>query len=90
MSHVRRKFFDARTTAEAVAAEAMSLILEIYRIVACCLLAGVNLHGYLADVLLRVQTHPAKDIAELLPENRRAAREAERAVEAGIVESLGA
>ena len=52
-------------------------------IVACCLLAGVNPHEYLADVLLRVQTHPAKDIAELLPERWRAAREAERAVEAG-------
>ncbi len=59
-------------------------------IVACCLLAGVNPHEYLADVLLRVQTHPAKDIAELLPERWRAAREAERAGEAGIVQSLGA
>ena len=32
LAHVRRKFFDARTTAEVAADEAMGLILEVYRI----------------------------------------------------------
>ncbi len=30
---------------------------------------GVNPVAYLADVLLRVQTHPASRIDELLPQN---------------------
>ena len=45
---------------------------------------------HLPDVLLRAQTRPAKDIAELLPEWGRAAREPERAAEADIVEKLAA
>lgn len=36
-------------------------------LVTSCLLSGVNPHDYLADVLIRVNTHPAKRIEELLP-----------------------
>ena len=35
--------------------------------VVSCDLHGVNPEVYLADVLIRVQTHPAKDIDDLLP-----------------------
>jgi transposase len=37
--------------------------------VATCKLNGVNPYEYLADVLVRVQTHPQSRIAELLPMN---------------------
>ena len=43
------------------------------------MLAGVNPQEYLADVLIRVQTHPANRIAELTPERWKAARAAESA-----------
>lgn len=38
-------------------------------IVATCKLHGVNPYEYLADVLVRIQTHPQSRIAELLPMN---------------------
>lgn len=39
----------------------------LYTLIACCDAAGVNPLAYLTDVLLRVQTHPASRIDELLP-----------------------
>lgn len=39
----------------------------LYSLVASCEANGVNPEAYLADVLLRVQTHPAERIEELLP-----------------------
>jgi transposase len=39
----------------------------LYSLVASCEANGVNPEAYLADVLLRVQTHPAARIEELLP-----------------------
>ena len=44
-----------------------------------CVLAGVNPQEYLADVLIRVQSHPANRIAELTPERWKAARAEEAA-----------
>ena len=41
----------------------------LYALVATCEANGVNPQAYLADVLLRVQTHPASDIDQLLPHN---------------------
>lgn len=41
----------------------------IYTLVESCKLAGVDVLAYLADVLLRVATHPASRIDELLPAN---------------------
>ncbi|CAM4005698.1 Mobile element protein [Corallococcus soli] len=40
---------------------------DLYALVATCEANGVNPEGYLADVLLRVQTHPNARIGELLP-----------------------
>lgn len=40
----------------------------LYSLVASCEEAGVNPHAYLADVLMRVQTHPASRVDELLPD----------------------
>jgi len=39
----------------------------IYTLVAPCKRAGVEVLGYLTDVLVRVATHPASKIAQLLP-----------------------
>jgi transposase len=39
----------------------------IYTLIECCKLAGVDPHAYLADVLVRVATHPASRVEELLP-----------------------
>lgn len=41
----------------------------IYSLVESCKLAGVDVLAYLADVLVRVATHPASRIDELLPAN---------------------
>jgi transposase len=41
----------------------------LFSLVATCEANGVNPTQYLADVLLRVQTHPATRIDELLPQN---------------------
>ncbi len=38
-------------------------------IVATCKLHGINPYEYIKDVLIRVQTHPASQIDELLPQN---------------------
>jgi len=39
----------------------------IYSLVESCKLANVNVHEYLADVLVRVATHPASRVEELVP-----------------------
>ena len=41
----------------------------LYSLVATCEANGVNPVAYLADVLMRVQTHPASRIDEILPQN---------------------
>ena len=41
----------------------------LYSLIATCEANEVNPVAYLADVLLRVQTHPASRIDELLPHN---------------------
>jgi hypothetical protein len=41
----------------------------LYSLIATCETNGVNPVDYLADVLLRLQTHPASRIDELLPHN---------------------
>jgi transposase len=41
----------------------------LYSLIATCEVNGVNPVEYLADVVLRVQTHPASRIDELLPHN---------------------
>jgi len=41
----------------------------VYTLIECCRLAGVDMVSYLADVLVRVATHPARQIEELLPES---------------------
>jgi transposase len=41
----------------------------LYSLIATCEANGINPVDYLADVLLRVQTHPASRIDELLPHN---------------------
>ena len=46
----------------------------LYSLVATCEANGVNPIAYLADVLLRVQTHPASRIDEILPHKLDTAR----------------
>jgi transposase len=41
----------------------------LYSLVATCVANGVNPEEYLADVIMRLHNHPAKDIADLLPQN---------------------
>jgi transposase len=49
--------------------EAGENLAGLYSLIATCEVNGVNPVSYLADVLLRVQTHPASRIDELLPHN---------------------
>ncbi len=51
--------------------EAGENLAGLYSLIATCETNGVNPVDYLADVLLRVQTHPASRIDELLPQNWR-------------------
>nr|WP_255424347.1 IS66 family transposase [Corallococcus sp. CA047B] len=51
----------------------------LYALVATCEANGVNPEDYLADVLLRVQTHPNARIAELLPHEWKRLRAADAA-----------
>ena len=39
----------------------------LYSLVATCEAHGVNPEAYLADVLMRMDTHPASQIDDLLP-----------------------
>ncbi len=48
--------------------EAGAGLAGLYSLVATCQANGVNPEAYLADVLLRVQSHPAARIDELLPD----------------------
>jgi transposase len=41
----------------------------LYSLIATCEVNGVNPVEYIADVLMRVQSHPASRIDELLPHN---------------------
>lgn len=41
----------------------------IYTLIECCRLANVDMVSYLADVLVRVATHPASRVEDLLPAN---------------------
>ena len=59
----------------------------LYALVATCQANGVNPEQYLADVLLRVQTHPNSRIDELLPHQWAPARSAEAATEASAAEA---
>jgi transposase len=49
--------------------EAGENLAGLYSLIATCEVNGINPVAYLADVLLRVQTHPASRIDELLPYN---------------------
>jgi hypothetical protein len=49
--------------------EAGENLAGLYSLIATCETNGVNPVDYLADVLLRVQSHPASRIDELLPQN---------------------
>jgi transposase len=49
--------------------EAGENLAGLYSLIATCEANGVNPAAYLADVLIRVQTHPASRIDELLPHN---------------------
>jgi transposase len=49
--------------------EAGENLAGLYSLIATCEVNGVNPVAYLADVLLRVQTHPASRIDDLLPHN---------------------
>jgi transposase len=49
--------------------EAGENLASLYSLIATCEANGVNPVDYLADVLIRVQTHPAARIDELLPHN---------------------
>lgn len=50
-------------------AEGAQNLALLQSIVATCRLQGVNPYEYIKDVLIRVQTHPASKIDELLPAN---------------------
>jgi transposase len=49
--------------------EAAENLAGLYSLIATCEANGVNPVEYLADVLIRVQMHPASRIDELLPQN---------------------
>lgn len=49
--------------------EAGENLAGLYSLIATCEANGVNPVDYLADVLIRVQTHPDSRINELLPHN---------------------
>jgi transposase len=48
--------------------EAGENLAVLYTLVSTCEAQGVNPYAYLADVLMRVQTHPAARVAELRPD----------------------
>ena len=49
--------------------EAGANLAVLYSLVATCEAVGVNPQAYLADVLMRVQSHPHSRIDELLPQS---------------------
>ena len=58
---------DERTSSSLGNDHAGENLAGLYSLIATCEVNGVNPVAYLADVLLRVQTHPASRIDELLP-----------------------
>ena len=48
--------------------EAGAKLMALYSLIATCERHGVNPEVYLADVMIRIQSHPAKRVAELLPD----------------------
>jgi hypothetical protein len=48
----------------------------VYTLIECCRLANVDMVAYFADVLVRVATHPARRVEDLLPANWAALRAA--------------
>jgi transposase len=50
--------------------EAAENLAGLYSLIATCEANGVNPIDYLADVLIRVQSHPASRIDELFPHDR--------------------
>jgi transposase len=59
-----------RLSAKQATVEAGENLAGLYSLIATCEANGVNPVDYFADVLLRVQTHPASRIDELLQHNR--------------------
>ncbi len=57
----------------------------VYTLIQCCRLARVDMVGYLADVLVRVATHPASRVEELLPANWAVTARAPQAAETALV-----
>ncbi len=53
----------------------------VYTLIECCRLANIDMVSYLADVLVRVATHPASRVEELLPANWAAMARAPQAAE---------
>lgn len=53
----------------------------VYTLIECCRLANVDMVRYLADVLRRINTHPASRLDELLPANWAAATRSAQATE---------
>lgn len=41
----------------------------LYSLMATCRLHGINPEAYIADVLLRIGSHPQSEIDDLLPQN---------------------
>ena len=61
-----------------------------YSLIETCRRHGVEPFAYLRDVLERVSTHPAKDIAALLPDQWKAARETRRTPPAPVAAGVPA
>ncbi len=57
----------------------------VYTLIECCKIANVDVVDYLADVLVRVATHPASRVDELLPEKWAATIAAAPKVELALV-----
>lgn len=57
----------------------------VYTLIECCRLAKVDMVSYLADVLVRVATHPASRVDELLPANWAVTARAPQAAEPALV-----
>src|SRR5690606_21226596 len=58
----------------------------VYTLIECCRIAQVDMVSYLADVLVRVATHPASRVADLLPDRWAATVTAAAPVELALAE----
>ena len=63
LAHVRRKFFEARGTAETAADEAMALILEVYRVEEHARIAGILRSPACCRALSLMATRPGSTMA---------------------------